>query len=314
MSAPHTIISVVAGALMRPDGSFMLGSRPQGKPYAGYWEFPGGKVEAGETPFAALVREFREETGIEVRHATPWLTRVHHYEHASVHLRFFRIWAWEGTPQPHEGQAFAWQTPGKYTVNPMLPANAPVLRSMQLPDTLHITSVTDCGRDHILHTLAQRDNPGWIIVREPQKDREQLAAFVGELSDIIHPKGGKLLVNTDPDWIKGWPVDGLHLSSARLAALRERPPHLAWLGASAHNHADLAHAAALGLDYAVLGHINATASHPGKAGMGWNGLAALLAQDIPLPVFAIGGIQHSDLTTARQQGAQGIALMRGAWQ
>ena len=314
MATDTKIISVVAGALMRRDGSFMLGSRPDGKPYAGYWEFPGGKVEPGETSYAALVREFQEEMGITITHATPWLTRIHHYEHASVHLRFFRIWAWEGTPQPHEGQAFAWLQPGQHSVQPMLPANDPVLRSLQLPDTLHITSVTDCGRDNILRTLSRRDHPGWVIVREPQKSREQLAAFVGELADIIHPKGGKLLVNTDPAWIKGWPVDGLHLNSARLAAMTERPPHLGWIGASVHNAEQLAQAAKLGLDYALLGHIQDTASHPNQVALGWQGMEALLDGNTPLPVFAIGGLHADDLTNAREHGAYGIALMRGAWQ
>ncbi|GHD77731.1 hypothetical protein GCM10011419_18880 [Vogesella fluminis] len=313
MSESKPVISVVAGALMRADGSFMLGSRPAGKPYAGYWEFPGGKVEPGETPLAALVREFREEMGIEVSHATPWLTRIHHYEHASVHLRFFRIWAWQGTPQPHEGQSFAWQTPGHHSVTPMLPANDPVLRSLQLPDVLQISCVSECGRDHTLEVLAQRDNPGWVMVREPQKSREQLADFVAEVADIVHPRGGKLLVNTDPAWIRGWPVDGLHLSGQRLAALDERPPHLAWVGASAHSSAELARAAALGLDYALLGHVQPTASHPQQATLGWNGFARLLQNEIPLPVFAIGGLQAADLDTARTHGAHGIALMRGAW-
>ena len=99
------IIEVVAGALMRPDGSFMLGDRPEGKPYAGYWEFPGGKVEPGESGEQALARELHEEMGIEMLAATPWLTKVHHYEHASVRLHFFRVWSWRGEPQSRKAKA-----------------------------------------------------------------------------------------------------------------------------------------------------------------------------------------------------------------
>ncbi len=308
----HTI-PVVAGALMRPDGQFMLGSRPAGKPYPGYWEFPGGKVEAGEAPFDALVREFQEEMGITVTHATPWLRRAHHYEHASVELLFYRIWAWQGEPQPHEGQAFAWQEPGHLSVKPMLPANDPILRSLQLPDVLNLTCISETGRDTLLHKLAQRQDAPWVIVREPQKSREQLAALVGELSEIIHPRGGKLIVNADPAWLKGWPVDGVHLNSARLAACEARP-HFAWVGASCHSRAELAHAAALGLDYALLGHVQATASHPGQPPLGWDGLASCLAPAAPLPVFALGGLYAANLEQARQAGAHGVAQMRGAWQ
>ena len=306
-------IPVVAGALMRADGQFMLGSRPAGKPYPGYWEFPGGKVEAGEAPLAALVREFQEEMGITVTHATPWLHRVHHYEHASVELLFYRIWAWQGEPQPHEGQAFAWQQPGQLSVKPMLPANDPILRSLQLPDVLDITCVSETGRDTLLDNLAQRQDAPWVIVREPQKSREQLAALVGELSEIIHPRGGKLIVNADPAWLKGWPVDGVQLNNQRLAACEARP-HFAWVGASCHSRAELERAAALGLDYALLGHVQATASHPGQAALGWDGLAACLAPAAPLPVFALGGLRAANLDEARQAGAHGVAQMRGAWQ
>lgn len=306
-------IPVVAGALMRTDGQFMLGSRPTGKPYPGYWEFPGGKVEPGEAPLDALVREFQEEMGITVTHATPWLRRVHHYEHASVELLFYRIWAWQGEPQPHEGQAFAWQQPGHLSVKPMLPANDPILRSLQLPDVLNISCVHETGRDALLDTLTQGQDAPWVIVREPQKSREQLAALVGEISEIIHPRGGKLIVNADPAWLKGWPVDGVQLNSQRLAACEARP-HFAWVGASCHNRAELARAATLGLDYALLGHIQATASHPGQAAMGWHGLTDCLAPAAPLPVFALGGLRAANLGEARQAGAHGVAQMRGAWQ
>ncbi|UTH72484.1 Nudix family hydrolase [Chromobacterium sp. IIBBL 290-4] len=305
------IIEVVAGALMRPNGEFMLGSRPAGKPYAGYWEFPGGKVEPGETPWQALQREFAEEMGIVLTAATPWLTKTHHYEHASVHLRFFRIWAWEGEPQPHEGQAFAWQQPGSYTVEPMLPANFPILKSLELPDVYAISCAHEIGEAAQLEALASK-KPPLVQVREPAMSREQLAEFVSRAAAIVHGYGGKLVVNADPAWLSGWSVDGVHLSGARLHALSERPD-FAWVGASAHQAADLAKAGEMGLDYALLGHVAATASHPGEAPLGWAGFAAMLAGEVPLPVYALGGMSLADLQTAREHGAHGVALMRGAW-
>ncbi len=103
------ILEVVAAVLQKPDGSFLLAQRPEGKVYAGYWEFPGGKIEPGETPYHALVRELREELGITVTTAYHWVTRVFTYSHATVRLNFFRVTAWSGELHPHEGQQFSWQ-------------------------------------------------------------------------------------------------------------------------------------------------------------------------------------------------------------
>ena len=132
-------------------------------------------------------------------------------------------------------------------------------------------------------------------------------ALVGEISEIIHPRGGKLIVNADPAWLKGWPVDGVQLNSQRLAACEARP-HFAWVGASCHSRAEQDRAAALGLDYALLGHVQATASHPGQAALGWDGLAACLAPAAPLPVFALGGLRAANLDAARQAGAAKMAI------
>ena len=121
MSArPLTLVAV--GILQRPDGQVLFAQRPAGKPYAGYWEFPGGKIEAGESALAALGRELHEELGIVVTQAKRWITQRHDYPHAWVELQFFMVSAWDGDIDPQEGQQVAWQTPGRYTVSPMLPA------------------------------------------------------------------------------------------------------------------------------------------------------------------------------------------------
>lgn len=117
---PLTLVAV--GILRRPDGQVLFAQRPPGKAYAGYWEFPGGKIEPGESDFAALVRELEEELGVHVTAATRWVTQRHAYPHAFVELRFFLVSAWTGEVSPQEGQQVAWQTPGAYSVDPMLPA------------------------------------------------------------------------------------------------------------------------------------------------------------------------------------------------
>jgi len=119
----EALLHVAAAIILRPDGQVLLAQRPAGKAYAGYWEFPGGKLEAGETAREALDRELSEELGITVRGAAPWLVQRFRYPHAHVLLHFFRVFEWEGEPVGHDGQAFVWQTPGRFDVSPLLPAN-----------------------------------------------------------------------------------------------------------------------------------------------------------------------------------------------
>lgn len=122
MTSTRPLTLVAVGILQRSDGQVLFAQRPAGKPYAGYWEFPGGKIEAGESSLAALTRELHEELGITVTRATDWIVQRHDYPHAWVELRFFRVSEWGGEIHPQEGQQVAWQMPGAYTVAPMLPA------------------------------------------------------------------------------------------------------------------------------------------------------------------------------------------------
>lgn len=122
----RSITDVAVGVLIRPDGGFLLTSRPPGKAYAGYWEFPGGKLEAGESVQQALCRELREELGIVVNASEPWKVELVDYPHALVRLNFCKVRAWTGQLEMREGQQFSWQRlPVK--VGPVLPGTVPVL-------------------------------------------------------------------------------------------------------------------------------------------------------------------------------------------
>src|SRR5512142_2186523 len=167
-TADTKVVEVSAAILQKPDGSFLLAQRPSDKIWAGYWEFPGGKVEPGETAHHALVRELREELGIEVQTAYPWLTRVFTYPHATVRLSFFRVSEWRGELHPHEGQQFAWQSPsfgGEVSVTPMLPANAPILRALELPSLYAISNVQELGEAEFLQRLEAALNNGLRLVQ-----------------------------------------------------------------------------------------------------------------------------------------------------
>lgn len=120
------IVDVAVGVLIRPNGDFLLTSRPPGKVYEGYWEFPGGKLEAGETVEQALRRELQEEIGITIGAVHPWKVEMVDYPHALVRLNFCKVFEWTGELHMHEGQSFAWQSL-PVTVQPVLPGTVPVL-------------------------------------------------------------------------------------------------------------------------------------------------------------------------------------------
>ncbi|HZV54186.1 MAG TPA: Nudix family hydrolase [Rhodocyclaceae bacterium] len=307
------ITQVAAAVIERPDGSFLLGQRAPDTFYPGYWEFPGGKVEPGETPRDALVRELREELEIEVLQATPWIVREHVYEHAHVRLHFFRVSEWRGEVRDHVHAALEWQRPGATTVTPMLPANAPVLAALDLPDFYGITHAQEIGVDAQLATLEHSLKNGLRLVqlRESRLPADRREPFAAAAVALCQRHSARVLVNGDAQlaWAVG--ADGLHLTGEQLKGLRGRP-NFPLVAASCHDAAELKRAAEYQLDFAVLGAVKPTASHPGREGIGWPAVAKLL-ESYPLPVYAIGGLGREDLDSARAAGAHGIAAIRAAW-
>jgi 8-oxo-dGTP diphosphatase len=302
---------VAAAVIERPDGTFLLAQRPEGKPYPGYWEFPGGKIEAGEDPHAALVRELREELGIEVREATPWVTRVYAYTHATVRLHFLRVARWDGEPQPLEDQAIQWQQVGSPDVSPMLPANAPVLAALALPAVMVISDAASMGIDDWIRALSAcaMGEKLLVQVREKGMDRQKLQHLVSRALARAGAIGSRLVVNSDCGSLPQ--CDGVHLTQDALMAAAARPAG-SLVGASCHDARSIEHAASLGLDYAVLGPVKETRSHPGLAPIGWDAFASL-AGNRPMPVYAIGGLTRADLGEARKRGAHGVALLSAAF-
>jgi len=302
---------VAAAVIERPDGTFLLAQRPEGKPYPGYWEFPGGKIEAGEDPHAALVRELREELGIEVREATPWVTRVYAYTHATVRLHFLRVARWDGEPQPLEDQAIQWQQAGSPDVSPMLPANAPVLAALALPAVMVISDAASMGIDDWIRALSTcaMGEKLLVQVREKGMDRQKLQHLVSRALARAAAFGSRLVINSDCGSLPQ--CDGVHLTQNALMAAATRPAG-SLVGGSCHDARSLERAASLGLDYAVLGPVKETRSHPGLTPIGWDAFAALVA-DRPMPVYAIGGLSRADLGEARKRGAHGVALLSAAF-
>jgi 8-oxo-dGTP diphosphatase len=306
-------VAVAVAILIKPNGEFLLAQRPEGKVYAGWWEFPGGKVEPDESVIDALKRELHEELGVDIQTAYPWLTIRHAYAHANVRLHVYRVTQWNGEPHGKENQAFQWQSISNLTVSPLLPAAAPMIKALALPPVYAITNAADLGEVEFFRRLDHALDNGLklIQVREKNFPPEQLKNFAQKVIAKARAHNAKVLINTKYNLAKMLQADGVHLTSAQLMAINTRPD-FSLVGASCHNQIELRQAEKTGCDFVVLGPIKPTQSHPNAEILGW-GNAAKLIEDYSLPVYALGGMQEADGKTAWINGFQGIAMQRALY-
>jgi 8-oxo-dGTP diphosphatase len=320
-------VHVVAGVLTDARGRILLARRTAGRDLAGAWEFPGGKVEPGETPFEALDRELHEELGVRIVGIEPLIRVPQAYAHKRIVLDVYRVSRFIGKPRGLESQALAWSPPEKLAGYPMPPADRPVVAALNEPDRYAITPpllgdpaaflasverALDGGLRRLqLRLVGKTVGPDTLAAPQPLDPREHLAlaAEVKRLCDLAR---AQLFVNGDAALAERLGC-GLHVKATQLMALGEHPvaAGIPW-AASCHDGAELAQAQALGADFAVLGPVAATPSHPERAPLGWSGFAAL-REGVSLPIYALGGMGQGDLGEARRHGAQGVAGIRGAW-
>lgn len=310
------IVEVAAAILLRQGQrgtEYLLAQRPEGKVYAGYWEFPGGKVEPGESLREALVREIQEELGVTIDQAWPWLSCEFTYPHAKVRLKFFRATSWHGEISPIEHSGFVWVKIGDGApVAPLLPANGPILRALALPSIYAVTNAAEHGVEPELARLESALAGGLRLIQI--RDKTLAPADRLRFSQAVMARARQYpdtlaMVNDDENLARDVGADGVHLSATRLGQLTQRPP-FDWVAASCHTAEDIALASALGIDFLVLSPVLPTLSHREASGIGWDEFAHLIERS-SLPVFALGGMQTDFLETARENGAHGIALMRG---
>ncbi len=323
-------IHVVAGVIRDARGRILLARRTEGRDLAGLWEFPGGKVEAGESPEAALVRELREELGIEARVGDALIRVPQQYPDKRLVLDVRHVDV-HGIPKGLDGQALAWVPPARLASYPMPPADRPVVAALMQPDRYLVTPVPDDDRAW-LGALAQALERGVprVQLRAPGIDPSRWARLATEAVRLCREAGAEVLVNGDAGLAERLGA-GLHLHAAQLqqvvgaahgrdAAGEEHRGHGPLLqgqeprplAASCHDIDDLLRAQSLGCDFVVLGPVLPTASHPGAPSLGWEAFAAM-RERVSLPIYAIGGLGVDDVVIARAHGAQGIAAIRGLW-
>ncbi|MCU0833978.1 MAG: Nudix family hydrolase [Chromatiaceae bacterium] len=309
-----SIIHVAAGAVTDAEGRVLITRRADHLHQGGLWEFPGGKLDPDEGATEGLARELDEELGIRVL-ATGPLIRVHHdYGDRRVLLDVHRVTAFAGTPHGREGQPLAWVHPDAMDPAVFPAADRPIITALRLPPLYLITGEDPRNPASFLARLERALASGVRLVqlRAHGLKPEEFARLAERSFALCDAAEARLLLNIDPAQAAGLPGHGLHLTASRLWAINARPDGFEWLGASCHGGEDLARAAALGLDYALLSPVRATATHPDAVPLGWERFATL-ADTAALPVYALGGLTPADLDQAIAHGAQGIAAIRGLW-
>jgi 8-oxo-dGTP diphosphatase len=321
MDAP---LHVVAGVLRDAQGRVLLARRPAGKADAGLWEFPGGKVEPGETALDALRRELNEELGVRVLDGAP-LIRVpvastDDGAPIRLHLDTWGITAYSGDPVAHEHDALAWVALEALERYPMPPADLPVVAALRDPEFVLVTPEPGDGLEAEARWLAVADTAlanGLPRMHLRLADPAQRRRLAFELAARCRAAGAGLWVHGDDALATELGV-GLHwrasqLRSPEATALTRRHREAGGrVCAAVHDADELALAETLGVDDLLLGPVKPTATHPGQLGLGWEAFERLRARTA-LPVYALGGVGPADLVEARRHGAQGVAGIRAFW-
>ena len=305
----------------------------------------GGKLKPGELRETGLVRELAEELGVRVLAACPFMWVEHRYPDRHIVLDVWSVKSYSGEPHGREGQSVAWRDVRSLDSADFPPADAPVLAALRLPRRYLVTP--EPGRDWnaFLDRLADRVSRGFDLIQLRAKSLGEpvLVELGRRAAEICRGGGAKLLMNTEPEIARRCGADGVHLTSRRLARMlhersavngeplaasrntsdgpldaesaaiceaRDGPPFLT--GASCHDAGDLERARTAGCDFAVLGPVRATPTHPGAPVLQWSGFTRL-ARGAGMPVFAIGGLGDDDLAAALRSGGQGVAAIRAFW-
>ncbi|CAI8941552.1 Nudix family hydrolase [Methylocaldum szegediense] len=306
-------LHVAAGVIRNDRGEILIAKRPAHVHQGDLWEFPGGKLEPGETAREALSREIYEELNLKVIDTSPLIRIRHTYPERRVLLDVWRVDRFDGTPVGMQGQPIRWVSPDDLPRFVFPAANRPIVTAARLPDRYAILD-DESGDEAVLRERLYRIVSQGIELIQLRARRlavhryEALAEFA---EDYCRARGVTLLLNADPEWVSRTSAAGVHLTAERLMRLNGRPLEQdRWVAASCHDLRELRHAERIGVDLAVLAPVLPTPTHPAAKPLGWKRFAELVDQ-VNLPVFALGGLSPADIEVARWHGAQGVAAIRG---
>lgn len=309
----HKLLHVAVGVIRDDRRHVLIARRPGHLHQGGLWEFPGGKVEPGETVEQALRRELREELAITVERASPLIKVRHDYGDRRVLLDVWRIDRFSGAPTGLENQPILWVSPDELQGFAFPAANRPIITAARLPEQYPIVDGRTEDGQRLLERLDCLSRKAYSLVqwRVRSPDGSVCPNLAQRAVDRAKSLGMDLLLNAEPELAAQTGAAGLHLTSRRLMSLTHRPlSSRFWVSASCHDLDEIRQAETIGVDFIVLSPVRATPSHPEAVPLGWDHFGALV-DAANLPVYALGGMDRTHLMDAKQHGAQGISGIRG---
>lgn len=307
------IVDVAVGLIVK-NGQALLAKRAEHQHQGGRFEFPGGKVEAGELVTDALVRELHEELGIHI-HAPQFVQRLtYHYPEKTVRLHVYRIESFEGEPIGREGQPLHWVDLGQLFELNFPDANRPIVRAAQLPTRYSITSnlmMPEHGAipAWLAEQAIEKETDAWVYVRLPHVSSDIYEAAIQKLA-MLRPDLNLIAAWDAPESINTF-IRGRHLTQSALVAQTDlvRSSEQDYWFAACHDEKSIVHAVQLGVDAITVGSVFATPTHPDQEALGWARFAQF-TQLSDIPVYALGGMQVKDLDDVRANGGFGVAGIR----
>jgi len=314
------IVHVAAAVIVNEKDEVCISLRHKDAHQGGLWEFPGGKIESGETVEQALIREISEELTLTVEHSRPLIKINYRYPDKSVCLHVCKVLAYKGSASGVEGQQVEWVPVSQLSFYEFPAANLPVIKALQLPEKYLITGSFNDHNDFV-DKLENAISGGIRLVQlrlksGSLKDITQAQALVESTAQICQRSDVMLMLNLSNEYLNAVDLSritfsGFHADSNTLMALSQRESGLLF-SASCHNEEELLKAERLQADFVVLSPVQKTASHPEATAIGWPQFANMV-ENVLVPVFALGGLSEDDLEKAWLSGAQGIAAIGAFW-
>ncbi len=316
------ILHVAVGVIRNNKNQVLLSRRPADVHQADLWEFPGGKLESGETVRQALSRELNEELALTVKSAKPLIKIYHDYEEHSVLLDVWQINSWDMSSaddrgqQGQEGQKLEWVDISSLGARDFPAANRAIIKSVQLSDFYLICPEPEADNKNYINKFKACISAGVRLFQlrfseNSHYDRHE--DLIIELLELCKSSRSRLLINSLPDYAVKIGAHGVHLNSERLLQFYERPLDEKFLvSASCHNSTELEHACKIDVDFAVLSPVNKTSSHESAKPLGWDKFKNLV-EPVNIPVYALGGMRADDMKKFCEFGAQGVSVLSGVW-